>query len=138
MPSTYSYADHLDAYPELATRENAEALVRLRAKGWRQRKHIGKVCLLASKLKVPAEKRWSQHQLVNFLDSLVWTLWSQVVINEHNIAKGYELQGSKVKTIGRDRRLYLENGRNVGAMDLDPRYKGLHDELRAPTQPTQM
>ena len=125
----YTYADHLDAHSEIATRENAEALVRLRAKRWLQRKFVVEVSAMATRLKVPNNRRNSQRQIVEFLDTLVWPLWYDVVLKEKNIIAGTEIFGSKVKKVGRDRRLTLEDGRRVTPTDLDPRYGELHREL---------
>ena len=87
----YTYADHLDTHPEIATRENAEALVRLRAKRWLQRKFVVEVSAMATRLKVPNNKRNSQRQIVEFLDTLVWPLWYDVVLKEKNIIAGTEI-----------------------------------------------
>jgi len=134
---SYSYADHLDEHPEIATRELSIAIRGLRAKGWRKRKLISEVSALASMLKIPNNHhRNSQFALISFLDSLCWPLHCQVVIDEKGIAKGVVLANSTVRRVGRDRQVYLENGERVNPCDLDPSYNELNAQMYKHLHPT--
>ncbi len=121
--SKYTFADHLDQHPEIITRENLVALNVLCASGWAKPERRAEVTAMATRLKVPNDQyRVSQVRLVQFLNELVAPLHYAVVIKEKGIGPGYEVYGSRVKAVGRDRRLTLENGVRRAPSFLDPEY----------------
>lgn len=107
----YTCADHLDEYPEIATRENLRALETLRASGWSNCDKADKVRNLANILRVPNNHhRNSQRALVSFLSNLIVPLHYTVILCENNITVGSKMFDSRVRKIGRDRKIYMENG----------------------------
>lgn len=115
----YSYADHLDAHPEIATEENLKAAQELQAKGWYKTENQQALVRLANQLKVPNnERRNSQRQLAKFLDLLLQPLKYAVIIRKKGIKPGTVVNGAVVVRIGRDRRLYFENGEMIVPAEL--------------------